>query len=982
MSDSEDSMVTYTEVSSPFEDLSDTGSPGVDGLPMMPHNPYDYVEAALQAPPSPDYVPGPEHPPTPVFILEPVYPKFMPIEDDVLPAEEQPLHVVVSPTADSPGYILESDLEEDLEEDDKILRRIQLITLPTRMMMMMLRRSPLEMRLMMRRRMRMSVRAQTPISLPSETEVARLLAMLTLPPSPLSPWSSPLPQILSLLPQILSPLPQIISSLPQMLSPPLPISPPPLPSSLTYPLGYQDAMIRLRAESPSTSYPLPSSTPPSETLPLLPIALPTSSPLLLLPSTSRRVNVLEVTLPPQKRLCIGLGLRFEVGESSSALTARPTGGFRADYGFLGTLDDEIRRDPKREVGYGITCTWDGMLVGMSGAPVTDETELGRRMTDFVTTVRQDTDEIYGRLDDAQDDRLLMSGQLNILRRDRRAHARTARLMESEARLSREAWKMAPKRNTISTPSITTTTTTTPVTNAQLKALIDQGVVDALAACDIDRSQNREDNHDFRMGVRRQAPPARECTYQDFIKYKSLYFNDTEGVFELTRWFERMETVFYISNCTMENHIKFATCTLLESALTWWNSHVKTVGPDVAYVMTWTDLKKKMTDKYCPRGEIKKLEVELWNLKFKESDKIERYIGGFLDMIHESVMASKPKTMQGVIEFTTELIEKKINTFAKGQAENKRKFKDTSKINRYQQQNKNQNIGRAYTTGSGNKKPYGGSKPLCSKCNYHHDGQKPTCFECGEQGHFKRECPKLKNNNHELGSFDVIIGMDWLAKYQAVIVCVEKIKYMLEGCHVFLAHVTTKETEDKSEKKRLEDIPIVQDFPEVLPEDLSGLPPTRQVEFQIGLKPGFAAVTEARKAGGMLIENSKDPQKLRTEKLEPRANGTLCLNGRSWFPCYSDLRTVSIHESYKSKYSILLGSNKMYQDMKKLYWWPNIKVDLTTYVSKCLTYAKVKAEHQRPSGLLVQPKIPQWKWDNITMDFIIKLPKSSQGCDTI
>nr|GFC21392.1 reverse transcriptase domain-containing protein [Tanacetum cinerariifolium] len=73
---------------------------------------------------------------------------------------------------------------------------------------------------------------------------------------------------------------------------------------------------------------------------------------------------------------------------------------------------------------------------------------------------------------------------------------------------------------------------------------------------------------------------------------------------------------------------------------------------------------------------------------------------------------------------------------------------------------------------------------------------------------------------------------------------------------------------------------------------------------------------------------------------------------------------------------------MYQDMKKLYWWPNMKADIATYVSKCLTCAKVKAEHQRPSGLLVQPKIPEWKWENITMDFFTNLPKSSQGYDTI
>nr|GEZ32695.1 hypothetical protein [Tanacetum cinerariifolium] len=104
--------------------------------------------------------------------------------------------------------------------------------------------------------------------------------------------------------------------------------------------------------------------------------------------------------------------------------------------------------------------------------------------------------------------------------------------------------------------------------------------------------------------------------------------------------------------------------------------------------------------------------------------------------------------------------------------------------------------------------------------------------------------------------------------------------------------------------------------------------------------------------------------------------------RSWLPCYGDLRTVIMHESHKSKYSIHPGSEKMYQDIKKLYWWHNMKANIATYVSKCLTCAKVKAKHQRPSGLLVQPKIPEWKWDNITMDFVTKLPKSSQGYDTI
>nr|GEX96773.1 putative reverse transcriptase domain-containing protein [Tanacetum cinerariifolium] len=140
--------------------------------------------------------------------------------------------------------------------------------------------------------------------------------------------------------------------------------------------------------------------------------------------------------------------------------------------------------------------------------------------------------------------------------------------------------------------------------------------------------------------------------------------------------------------------------------------------------------------------------------------------------------------------------------------------------------------------------------------------------------------------------------------------------------------------------------------------------------------------KSKDVGGMLIENSKDLEKLRKEKLEPRADGTLCLNNKSWLPCYGDLRTLIMHESHKLKYSVHPVSDKIYQDMKLLYWWPNMKANIATYVSKCLTCLRVKAKHQKPSGLLVQPEIPQWKWDNITMNFVTKLPKAQSGNDTI
>ncbi|GKA29965.1 hypothetical protein Tco_0716210, partial [Tanacetum coccineum] len=294
-----------------------------------------------------------------------------PSEDDVFPAEEQPLPATVSPTIDSLGYITDSDPEE-YEEDSE----------------------------------------EDPIDYPADEgdddessdddedddddveednddkEEEH--------PAP-ADFVPPLVHRVTARMSEMSHLYHFGLRGPSQLpvSPPLPVSSPPLPASPTYPLGYRAAMIRLRAETPSTSHLLPLSTPPSGTPPLLPIPLPTLSPPLLLPSTDCRAGVSEVTLPPRKRLCIALGPRYEVGESSSAPTARPTRGFRADYGFVATLDDEIRRDPERYVGYGITDTWDDMVEDMQGTPAeTNVARLSQRMTNFVTTIRQDTDEIY------------------------------------------------------------------------------------------------------------------------------------------------------------------------------------------------------------------------------------------------------------------------------------------------------------------------------------------------------------------------------------------------------------------------------------------------------------------------------------------------------------------------------------------------------------------------------------------------------------
>ncbi|GJR45704.1 putative reverse transcriptase domain-containing protein [Tanacetum coccineum] len=1025
------------------------------------------------------YTEEPEQaPPLPVFVPKPVYPEFMPAEDELLLAEEKPLPDVASPTADSPGYVPKSDPKEDPEEDDEEDPEEDPADYPVdgeddgddedksfdddedddvdiegdeeeehpapadsiAVALPVVDHAPsAEETKSFENELaatpppypaycvtaRMSVRDETPISLPSREEVERLLALPSPSSSPLSPWSG------------------------------------------------------TTVRDTTT----------------LPILLLTPSPPLLLPSTDRRANVREACLPPPKRLCFAFGPGYEVGKSSSAPTARPDGDFRRYYVFIATLDDEIMRDPERDVGYGIIDTWDEMLMGMPGAPTTDETE------------------------------------------DRRAHSRTARLMKIKARMSREAWGRSMDASDLAC---------TKVMASRTQAMIDQGVTAALAARDAIRSTNGEDNHNSGTGVR---------------------INET------------------ISN-------------------------------DVAYAMTWTELKKKMTDKYYPRTKIKKLEVELWNLKVKENKRNQ-------DNNQQQQPQNKRQNTgkayaAGTGYFKSESPKLKNNSNRGNPAGNV-----NAPVKVYAVGHAGTNLDSNVVTGTFLLNNHyasilfdtGADRSFVSTAFSSQIDITPIALDhyydielvdgrIIRLNTILRGCT-LNILNHpfnidltpvELGSFDFIIGMDWLVKYQAIIVCTEKIvripwgnetlivhgdrsnwenmsrltgtlsigafqnervvrgtertiqqglyktqfltlgsfslvcqkegwiiqmcidyrelnkltvknRYPLpriddlfdqlqgssvqflgyvidsQGIYVDLAKIKSiKDWEspktpteirqflglvgyyrrfikgflkiaklmskltqkgvkfdwgDKQEaafqllKQKLCSAPIMalpegrEDFLVYCDASHKGLGVVLMQREKIRYHPGKANVvadalsrkelskplrvralvmtisldlpkkilnaqTKARKlenitnedVGGMFLENSKDPEKFRMKKLEPRADGTICFNGRSWFPCYGDLRTMIMHESHKLKYSIHSGSNKMYQDMKKLYWWPNMKANITTYVSKCLICAKVKAEHQRPSGLLVQPDIPQWMWDNITMNYVTKLPKSSQGYDTI
>ncbi|GJV84535.1 putative reverse transcriptase domain-containing protein [Tanacetum coccineum] len=747
--------------------------------------------------------------------------------------------------------------------------------------------------------------------------------------------------------------------------------------------------------------------------------------------------------------------------------------------------------------------------------------------------------------------------------------------------------MAPKRRLTSTAS---TSETPAMTQAAILQLIANSVAAALEAQAATMAST--DNPNRNTGPR-ETPVTRKCTYKEFMSCQPFYFNGTKGAVGLIRWFERTESVFSCSNCAEENKATFATGTLTDDALSWWNAYAQPIGIKQANKITWTELKRLLTNKYCSQTEVKKMEDEFYGLIVKGNDLktyirrfqelvvlcpnmvpntkklIEAFIGGLPRSIEGNVTASKPQTLEEAITITQRKIEGRkpselmetidildlipcvgrhylptncylvagdfLTTLLPPNSLNQKTvvldldetlihstiFRDTSipitpPINydflvkfggevAYVKKRPyvdeflhflNQNnfelviftagtkeyaspvLDRLDPNGFISHRLYRDSRKLVNRKYHVKDlsnlgrdlknvvivDDKPRSYKLQPENGFpiKRFIDDLQDDElkklmdcffkscdqyedlkaalkhyrdlnlklrfkychndpdscnpimvnvkrssllrevRELASGTSVNGAD-------VVKVVTDIAYITNvapafhvlthsQCIVFTDHKSLQHILDQKElnMRQRRWLELLADYdceiryhPEkanVVADALSRkerIKPLRVRALVMTLHPKLPsqileAQTEAIKEKNIEAENLRGMDKA----FEVRPDGTRCIKNRSWLPLFGNLRDLIMHESHKSKYSIHPDSDKMYQDLKKLYWWPNMKAIIVDYVGKCLTCSKVKAECQKPSGLLIQPDIPTWKWERIMMDFITKLPKTSSGHDTI
>ncbi|GJT03909.1 putative reverse transcriptase domain-containing protein [Tanacetum coccineum] len=573
-------------------------------------------------------------------------------------------------------------------------------------------------------------------------------------------------------------------------------------------------------------------------------------------------------------------------------------------------------------------------------------------------------------------------------------------------------------------------------------------------------------------------------------------------------------VFGTCKCAEQDKVVYAASTFEGRALTWWNGNIRTLGLENANKIPWNEFKEMMTTEYCPETEIQKMEQELWTLTLKGDD-IETYINRFHElslMCPELVPTEKKKIKNAKVRHLG------LVRWKRKWDDNRRNNQGDNNRNRNNQQpsNKRHETTKVYAAapvGPTDRKGYTGPHPYCDKCNWHHVGAcAKMCARCRKRGHEEKDCRvRMVDGRPQSGLLGCVART-----YQEQLVQRLIVRIPLPDGHVLDIYGERPDVYPKSllcikaGEKRLDDIHVVREFPEVFPDDLSGLPPISKMCLEnvidigmeevepplrtsyplpriddlfdqlqgaccfskIDLRSGYHQFTKfieifpkprsgpvmvhfeftkrimimyggedqrslskyVRKSCAMLavltlpedqttlwfycdashqvsstriiqsIQSSltkkteyapraigwnvlkrscKDLKVLPTERLrgldaqfESKEDGVIHFVGRIWVPSTGGMRKVIMDEAHASRYSVHPGADKMYYDLRDVYWWPGMRRDIAEYVNRCLTCLKVKAEHQKPSGLLQQPEIPEWKWEKITMDLVVKLPRSS------
>nr|GEY40967.1 putative reverse transcriptase domain-containing protein [Tanacetum cinerariifolium] len=493
--------------------------------------------------------------------------------------------------------------------------------------------------------------------------------------------------------------------------------------------------------------------------------------------------------------------------------------------------------------------------------------------------------------------------------------------------------MPPKRNSASTASVSDS----PAMN---QATIRQLVVDSVTAALEAQATNMENANDTNRNLEpREAPVARKCSYKEFMSCQSFNFKGSEGIVGLIRWFEQ--------------------------ALSWWNSFARPIGIEDSYKITWVKFKKLLIKKYCLRTEIQKVEDEFYHLTVKGND-LKTY--DWLSKYHAKIICDE-KVVHIPIDGETLIIQGDRRLVGYCQRFIKDFLKITKSLTELTQKNKK------YIWGEDQDLTFQllkqklceapilalpkGNDDFVVYCDASHQGLAAVLIQ--REKVIAYASRQLRPNKENYTTHDLELG--------AVVFALKNWRHYLYGtkyydCEIRYHHEKANVVADALSRKE-----------QIKPLRVRSLVMTIYLKLPSQF---LEAQTEAIKEENIKAENLRGMDK----SFKIRLDGTRYIKNKSWLALFGNLRDLIMHESHKSKYSIHPGSEKMYQDLKKLYWWPNMKAIIAEYVGKCLTCSRVKEECQKPSSLLAQPEIPMWKWERITIDFVSKLPKTSNGHDTI